>query len=214
MIDIKKFLKYNRLTIAIIILAILLFIVPITYSRFQSTRTPNTEIETAFYIIDSNYETKSVHLDDLVPSDTPYTYNFTVANNNGTDRAETDIEYTIEITSTTNLPLTYALYLNQEYTDEDSTNIIINDTTQPDEYGTYFKKMVTESKKFSHLKDESNSYQMTVVFPKEYEDFEYQGIIEGIIITVKSKQVIEENNSQTKNNVEKYRNILAFKKNL
>jgi hypothetical protein len=194
MIDIKKFLKYNRLTIAIIILAILLFIVPITYSRFQSTRTPNTEIETAFYIIDSNYETKSVHLDDLVPSDTPYTYNFTVANNNGTDRAETDIEYTIEITSTTNLPLTYALYLNQEYTDEDSTNIIINDTTQPDEYGTYFKKMVTESKKFSHLKDESNSYQMTVVFPKEYEDFEYQGIIEGIIITVKSKQVIEENN--------------------
>ena len=194
MIDIKKFLKYNRLTIAIIILAILLFIVPITYSRFQSTRTPNTEIETAFYIIDSNYETKSVHLDDLVPSDTPYTYNFTVANNNGTDRAETDIEYTIEITSTTNLPLTYALYLNQEYTDEASTNIIINDTTQPDEYGTYFKKMVTESKKFSHLKDESNSYQMTVVFPKEYEDFEYQGIIEGIIITVKSKQVIEENN--------------------
>ena len=194
MIDIKKFLKYNRLTIAIIILAILLFIVPITYSRFQSTRTPNTEIETAFYIIDSNYETKSVHLDDLVPSDTPYTYNFTVANNNGTDRAETDIEYTIEITSTTNLPLTYALYLNQEYTDEDSTNIIINDTTQPDEYGTYFKKMVTESKKFSHLKDESNSYQMTVVFPKEYEYFEYQGIIEGIIVTVKSKQVIEENN--------------------
>lgn len=194
MIDIKKFLKYNRLTIAIIILAILLFIVPITYSRFQSTRTPNTEIETAFYIIDSNYETKSVHLDDLVPSDTPYTYNFTVANNNGTDRAETDIEYTIEITSTTNLPLNYALYLNQEYTDEDSTNIIITSTTQPDEYGTYFKKMVTESKKFSHLKDESNSYQMTVVFPKEYEDFEYQGIIEGIIITVKSKQVIEENN--------------------
>ena len=194
MIDIKKFLKYNRLTIAIIILAILLFIVPITYSRFQSTRTPNTEIETAFYIIDSNYETKSVHLDDLVPSDTPYTYNFTVANNNGTDRAETDIEYTIEITSTTNLPLNYALYLNQEYTDEDSTNIIINDITQQDEYGTYFKKMVTESKKFSHLKDESNSYQMTVVFPKEYEDFEYQGIIEGIIITVKSKQVIEENN--------------------
>lgn len=194
MIDIKKFLKYNRLTIAIIILAILLFIVPITYSRFQSTRTPNAEIQTAFYIIDSNYETKSVHLDDLVPSATPYTYNFTVANNNGTDRAETDIEYTIEITSTTNLPLTYALYLNQEYTDEDSTNIIINDTTQPDEYGTYFKKMVTESKKFSHLKDESNSYQMTVVFPKEYEDFEYQGIIEGIIITVKSKQVITENN--------------------
>ena len=194
MIDIKKFLKYNRLTIAIIILAILLFIVPITYSRFQSTRTPNAEIDTAFYIIDSNYETKSVHLDDLVPSATPYTYNFTVANNNGTDRAETDIEYTIEITSTTNLPLNYALYLNQEYTDEDSTNIIINDTTQPDEYGTYFKKMVTESKKFSHLKDESNSYQMTVVFPKEYEDFEYQGIIEGISITVKSKQVIEENN--------------------
>lgn len=196
MIDIKKFLKYNRLTIAIIILALLIFIIPITYSKFQTSTTPNANIETAFYLIDSTYETKTIKLDNLVPSDNTYTYNFTVANNDGTKRAETDIEYTINITTTTNLPLTYALYLNQQYTDNDSTNVIINDITEVDENGTYFKKMTTNSTIFSHQKDESNFYQLTVVFPKEYDDFEYQGIIEGIFITVESKQIIEEDTNQ------------------
>lgn len=192
MIDIKKFLKYNRLTIAIIILALLLFIIPITYSRFQTTTTPNVNIETAFYLIDSNYETTTIKLDNLVPSDNPHTYNFTVANNDGTKRAETDIEYIINITTTTNLPLTYALYKNQQYTDNGSSNVIVSDTTESDENGTYFKKMITEPITFSHQKDESNFYQLTIVFPKEYDDFEYQGIIEGIFITIESKQIIEE----------------------
>ena len=196
MIDIKKFLKYNRLTIAIIILALLIFIIPITYSKFQTSTTPNANIETAFYLIDSTYETKTIKLDNLVPSDNTYTYNFTVANNDGTKRAETDIEYTINIKTTTNLPLTYALYLNQQYTDNGSTNVIINDITEADENGTYFKKMTTDSTIFSHQKDENNFYQLTVIFPKEYDDFEYQGIIEGIFITVESKQIIEEDTNQ------------------
>lgn len=196
MIDIKKFLKYNRLTIAIIILALLIFIIPITYSKFQTSTTQNANIETAFYLIDSTYETKTIKLDNLVPSDNTYTYNFTVANNDGTKRAETDIEYTINIKTTTNLPLTYALYLNQQYTDTDSTDVIINDITEADENGTYFKKMTTDSTIFSHQKDENNFYQLTVIFPKEYDDFEYQGIIEGIFITVESKQIIEEDTNQ------------------
>lgn len=196
MIDIKKFLKYNRLTIAIIILALLIFIIPITYSKFQTSTTPNANVETAFYLIDSTYETKTIKLDNLVPSDNTYTYNFTVANNDGTKRAETDIEYTINIKTTTNLPLTYALYLNQQYTDNGSTNVIINDITEADENGTYFKKMTTDSTIFSHQKDENNFYQLTVIFPKEYDDFEYQGIIEGIFITVESKQIIEEDKNQ------------------
>lgn len=196
MIDIKKFLKYNRLTIAIIILALLIFIIPITYSKFQTSTTPNANIETAFYLIDSTYETKTIKLDNLVPSDNTYTYNFTVANNDGTKRAETDIEYTINIKTTTNLPLTYALYLNQQYTDNGSTDVIINDITEADENGTYFKKMTTDSTIFSHQKDENNFYQLTVIFPKEYDDFEYQGIIEGIFITVESKQIIEEDTNQ------------------
>ena len=42
----------------------------------------------------------------------PYQY-LLISNNNGEKRCETNMEYTLTITTTTNLPLTYKLYLNE-----------------------------------------------------------------------------------------------------
>ena len=194
MIDVKKFLKLNRLTLILIIFIILLIIVPITYSKFQSNANSNADVKTAFYIIDSNSENKQIVLDKMIPQDEPYTYNFIVANNNGEKRCETNMEYTLTITTTTNLPLTYKLYLNEKYTDPNSKNIIISEETAPDDDGTYFKTIKTNKLTFSYEKDESNVYQLVVEFPKQYNTTDYQDIIEAIIINVDSKQIIENNN--------------------
>ena len=194
MIDVKKFLKLNRLTLILIIFIILLIIVPITYSKFQSHAKSNADVKTAFYIIDSNSENKQIILDKMIPQDEPYTYNFIVANNNGEKRCETNMEYTLTITTTTNLPLTYKLYLNEKYTDPNSKNIIISEETAPDDDGTYFKTIKTNKLTFSHEKDESNIYQLVVEFPKQYNTTDYQDSGEAIIINVDSKQIIENNN--------------------
>ena len=194
MIDVKKFLKLNRLTLILIIFIILLIIVPITYSKFQSHAKSNDDVKTAFYIIDSNSENKQIILDKMIPQDEPYTYNFIVANNNGEKRCETNMEYTLTITTTTNLPLTYKLYLNEKYTDPNSKNIIISEETAPDDDGTYFKTIKTNKLTFSHEKDESNIYQLVVEFPKQYNTTDYQDSVEAIIINVDSKQIIENNN--------------------
>lgn len=194
MIDVKKFLKLNRLTLILIIFIILLIIVPITYSKFQSHANSNADVKTAFYIIDSNSENKQIVLDKMIPQDEPYTYNFIVANNNGEKRCETNMEYTLTITTTTNLPLTYKLYLNEKYTDLNSKNIIISEETAPDDDGTYFKTIKTNKLTFSHEKDESNIYQLVVEFPKQYNTTDYQDSVEAIIINVDSKQIIENNN--------------------
>lgn len=194
MIDVKKFLKLNRLTLILIIFIILLIIVPITYSKFQSDANSNADVKTAFYIIDSNSENKQIVLDKMIPQDEPYTYNFIVANNNGEKRCETNMEYTLTITTTTNLPLTYKLYLNEKYTDLNSKNIIISEETAPDDDGTYFKTIKTNKLTFSHEKDESNIYQLVVEFPKQYNTTDYQDSVEAIIINVDSKQIIENNN--------------------
>lgn len=194
MIDVKKFLKLNRLTLILIIFIILLIIVPITYSKFQSHAKSNADVKTAFYIIDSNSENKQIVLDKMIPQDEPYTYNFIVANNNGEKRCETNMEYTLTITTTTNLPLTYKLYLNEKYTDLNSKNIIISEETAPDDDGTYFKTIKTNKLTFSHEKDESNIYQLVVEFPKQYNITDYQDSVEAIIINVDSKQIIENNN--------------------
>ena len=194
MIDVKKFLKLNRLTLILIIFIILLIIVPITYSKFQSHAKSSADVKTAFYIIDSNFENKQIVLDKMIPQDEPYTYNFIVANNNGEKRCETNMEYTLTITTTTNLPLTYKLYLNEKYTDPNSKNIIISEETAPDDDGTYFKTIKTNKLTFSHEKDESNIYQLVVEFPKQYNTTDYQDSVEAIIINVDSKQIIENNN--------------------
>ena len=130
----------------------------------------------------------------MIPQDEPYTYNFIVANNNGEKRCETNMEYTLTITTTTNLPLTYKLYLNEKYTDLNSKNIIISEETAPDDDGTYFKTIKTNKLTFSHEKDESNIYQLVVEFPKQYNTTDYQDSVEAIIINVDSKQIIENNN--------------------
>ena len=42
-------------------------------------------------------------------------------------------------------------------------------------------------------KNEENIYHLVVNFPKEYDSFEYQDIIEGITISIESKQIIDNN---------------------
>ena len=96
------------------------------------------------------------------------------------------MEYFIKITTTTNLPLIYNLYQNDE-----ETNIIDTEAIIQDEYGTYFKEITTSSTRFSHQKDEINTYKLIVKFPEEYNTPEYQNIVEAINITIDSKQVIE-----------------------
>lgn len=188
MINYKKFLRLNRLTIAIIILLILLVMAPITYSRFQSNIDPEVKIETAFYVLDAGYQTQTIKLDNLVPSSTEHVYQFTVANNKDNKRCEVDMEYEVILTATTNLPLTISLgYAN------DNTNILTTNEIVQDADGMYLKRMVTNKVTFSHETSEQRVYSLKVVFPNLYTDMAYQDIIEGIMISVNSRQVIEEN---------------------
>lgn len=193
MVDIKKFLKLNTLTIGLVILAVLLILVPITYSKLTSAISSDTDISTAFYVIGTNYESKSIKFDNLVPRSEGYVYNFTVSNNDGKDRCETDMEYTLKVTTTTNLPLTYSLYLNELYTDTGASSIFTSDTIDKDEDGTYFRNMLTDKREFTFKKDMVDTYQLVINFPLEYDDFKYQDVVEGIIISIDSKQIIEEN---------------------
>ena len=144
---------------------------------------------TGFYLLKEQTLSQTIALEEMQPSDDIYTYTFSVANNDGINRTETALKYTIAIRMTTNLPLTYALYMN-----DGTENLFDNIETKQDNDGTYFKTITSKETTFGFETDEINTYRLEVKFPMEYNSVEYQGIIEGIIITVKSKQVIEENN--------------------
>ena len=194
MFDKKKLLKSNKLTLAIIILAIILALIPIAYSRLHSVAESDSKVETALYILKADYYEKEIKLNELIPSDIPYVYTFKVSNNDGKDRLETKLEYILKIITTTNLPLSYKLYMNEDYNNANSTNIITNDIIQKNSVdGAYFRILSTEKQIFNYDKDEENIYHLVVNFPKEYDSFEYQDIIEGVTICIESKQIIDKN---------------------
>lgn len=117
----------------------------------------------------------------------------------GTDTAEIDLTYDLTIRTTTNLPLTYSLYMNQEYTDAGATSIIRSNNVAQDEDGTYFRTITTDTQDLLYRTPKTNSYQLVVKFPLSYTDpntntttsykvEKYQDIIEAIEIKVESRQ--------------------------
>jgi len=187
----KKKLKYMMAVfIMLLMLVIATFLTPTTLSRYVSQTQSSAAPSIAFYLLKTDYKTESILLNEIIPRSAPYTHKFTVANNDGTKRTETNLKYDLSIRTTTNLPLTYELYLNSEYTDNNAENIIGTPQVIQDSDGTYFNVFTTDTEYFSHAYDESNEYQLVVYFPSSLVDERYQDIIDSIEITVDSEQVL------------------------
>jgi len=181
----------KKLIIFIVLIIILSVAIWGVAARYTSSANSIPEIEIAMYVIDENYQSMSMNLGKMVPREEPYIHNFSISNYNDTTRADVDIEYTITISTTTNIPLVYELYLNQSYNDPDAKNIILTNTIETDEYGTYFRKITTNPRNFSYKENETDVYQLVIYFPSVYTNTEYQDMIEGLEIQVQSKQIIE-----------------------
>ena len=179
----------QRIVIVLILFCILILlinIIKITFSRYESTATSNSNIPVAFYVLNDDFQTMSLKLDSIVPSSNPYIYNFTISNSNGEEICDTDMEYTLKIRTTTNLPLEYSLYMNQS-----NNNIIQQDKIEKDENGTYFRILEIPKENFTYKEEKTNKYQLIVKFDEKYNTIDYQDIIERIEIIVDSKQIIE-----------------------
>lgn len=182
--------KIIQILILILSLLLLVKMISITLSRYQSSANGNPNIQVAFYVIQKDFSTMTLNLDSLFPRDEPYVYTFSIANTNGVKMCETDMEYDLQIRTTTNLPITYELYMNENYDASGATNIIKSNEIIQDEDNTYFRMLKVDTQNFTHTQEKTNIYQLVIYFPAEYNTIDYQDIIEGIEISVNSKQVI------------------------
>lgn len=147
MID-KKKLKKSLIIISLIIIIIFATIqIRNTLARYETTTTAQGDVDVAFWVVDNSFKSQRLVIDDIYPTNTPYEYTFTVSNfdpkNPETDTddkiAETDMEYEIVLTTTTNLPLSYEIGVAQ--------NGVTNTTLQAqqelvtDEDGTIYRKI-------------------------------------------------------------------------
>lgn len=188
----KKAKLIIKLLILLLVLLLLTRLISFTLSKYESFSKSNGDVEIAFYILNKDFQTMNLNLDSILPRDEPYVYSFSVGNTNGKENAQIDLEYNLSIRTTTNLPLTYELYKNQEYTDSDAINIIKTNEVAQDADGTYFRTITTDKVQLNYTDITTDIYQLVVRFPSIYNTTDYQDIIEAIEIDIDSNQVMDE----------------------
>ena len=190
MINKERLFLIGKLFILLITFIIVIGLTPIVFSKYETEVATVAETNIAFYLLKENYYQQTMQLSDMIPRATPYVYSFTISNYQGNNRLETTLEYEMSIVATTNLPLTFELYKNQNYSDNDATNIIVNNNSIQDEDGTYFKTLITTTETFGFTENQTNTYQLVVYFPSIYISYQYQDILELVTINIDSHQII------------------------
>lgn len=183
---------YAKLVILVLCFLIIARIFVLVLSKYESISNSYANVDIAFYLLNEDYKTMTLNLASLLPQDNAYTFEFSIGNQAGEEIAEVDIEYELSLRTTTNLPLTYELYMNEAYTDAGATNIIKENVVDQDEYGTYFRTMTTDKITLSYKEGKTNLYQLVVYFPEDYAQEKYQDSIELLEINVNGQQVTGE----------------------
>ena len=106
----KKAIFKSLIIISLLIVIIFAFIqIRNTLARYETTASTERDVDVAFWMIDTSFASERILISEIYPSDTPYEYTFTVSNFKDTKRAETDLEYEVILTTTTNLPFQYVI---------------------------------------------------------------------------------------------------------
>jgi len=188
MISEKRFILSLKMILVIILFVSVFILIPRGLSRYQAITDSNVNIDMAFYVIGTSMTTENLVMNDVSPSEEPYIYTFTVQNYDERGRIETKASYTINITTTTNIPFQYEIYKINDSTKE---NILLEETINQDEDLMYFRDIRTKSFNFDFKNNQTDLYQLYIYYPTDYDSYEFQNIVENINITIESKQMLE-----------------------
>ncbi len=178
-------LIFFRLILLVIILVLAINVIRSTFARYRSRALSEADVDLAYYLVNTQSISQDLRVDTLVPSNTTNTYSFFVANYKDSERTQTALDYTIQIKTTTNLHLNYAVHKQGE-----TTNLITNDETRVDSDGTYFRYLTVTGGTFGVTENQQDVFELDITFPETYNSAEYGGIIEYIQITIDSSQKI------------------------
>lgn len=178
--------------ILFILVAMLLIIIKMdvfTLSRYESTASSQNSIRTAIYLLDDTYQTITVKLPDIVPSNNQYEYTFSISNYNEDSHSDVNLKYRIHIRTTTNMEIEYELYDTLDI--EDAESVIQSNTIVQDINGTHFRHIYTDYNTMLYSDDETHNYTLLFTFPADFHDARYSGLAEMIEINIESMQILD-----------------------
>ncbi len=190
MLDKKKLKKSIIILLLIAIIIIAIIFITNTLSRYETVATSDKDLDVAFWMLHDDFQSANMIIKDIYPSNNSFDYSFSVSNfeadEDGTinKRAETDLEYDLKITTTTNLPLEYVIEKNGEI-------LTTQQNITTDEDGTYYREIIIEPSQMVQGEDLTDEYTIKVTFPKENDtNAEYSDLIEYIKLDINAEQII------------------------
>ncbi|MBQ6477475.1 MAG: hypothetical protein IJI43_03480 [Bacilli bacterium] len=186
----KRFLAMSSI-FAVSVILIVYFLIT-AYGSYITESRLKSNVDRAVYVLDEQMMTFNIDSAKIVPSNSPFTYSFSVSNFNSDEQSEVDLQYKLKVRTTTNLPITLRMYRNEEYDDTGATNILGSPTLRQDEDGAWYK-VYDETNYFTmnYANQVTDVYQLVVDFPLSYaNDTTYADVTENISIIIESKQII------------------------
>lgn len=189
-IDKKRFKMVFSIIIFFLVGVAIINIIGVTYSKYESSALMETSAKVAYFIADTTSISDTITLDNLTPRNEPFLYEIYVNNFKDDKKANVNIAYKLNIKTTTNLPLTYKLLYNEDYSQ--SATDLIDSVNLTQEGDMYFKNITTTgSFTLDYHQNQSDRFIIVVNYPLEYKDHpEYSGVIDLITITIDAEQVV------------------------
>lgn len=188
-----KYLEEKKRLVKIGVILILILFVSFgllgkAFASYQSSLKLNANIDQALYVFGGENMSFNIDPSKIVPSSTPYTYKFSVSNYDANKQSDINIEYTVDVKTTTNLPIILSLYRNSS-----TTNLLSSVNYKQDNDGSWYRIYeTTDVYTMSYNSKVTDVYILEVLFPVEYsKDTTYADSIENIEVILKSKQVID-----------------------
>ncbi len=185
----REFRLYLFFSILVVVTLISIRTLNFTQARYESSVVSNVSPTLAFFVVGVESTSGQIKLAGMVPRTEPYLYSFEVSNFSGTERANVDLTYSIEIITTTNMPLNFRIYKGNNTTN----NEVDSDTTTADANGVYYRHLViNDVSTMNYNTPTTDRYTLWVEFPRSYMNYpaEYAGIIDLVDIKINAEQVV------------------------
>lgn len=186
----RRFLLFSFFLLLCLYLSFKLF--GIAYSSYETSAKLNANIDRAIYLIENDGMTFNIDPEQIVPSNDPYVYKFSVSNFNASSNSDIDVSYELKVITTTNLPLTIELYRNENYDEASAVNLFSTARIVQDVDGAWYNIYEPEGVYEMLYKEQvTDIYTLVVNFPKTYaSNSVYADSIESIEVVIESKQMV------------------------
>lgn len=187
----RRFLLFMLILLLSLFLAYFLF--KSAYASYQSSARLVTNIDKAIYLIESDKMSFNIDPDQIVPSLDPYTYKFSVSNFNDSKSSEMNILYSVNVITTTNLPISIQLYRNENFDDPAAVGLLTGARTVQDTDGSWYNIYDNVQQfEFDYKNKITDIYTLVVNFPKSYSSSTtYADCIENIEVVIDSEQKVD-----------------------